>query len=164
MVVGGMDSADDTRSVSATASNLNRGTARAIRGSLALSRGFRPLFVNMIRKLISPDIRLRVKILRIQLLSNDDLPCVRQPAPLDVPCLGHLYRFSGEADSGPCVVVGIQLGDYDFASADSRSASMSDADSIPQDSRIRPLRIPRTACSSPVRERWEVLAGWEMVV
>ena len=164
MVVGGMDSADETRSVSATASNLNRGMASAIRGSPALSRGFRPLFVNMIRTLISSDIKLRVKIFRIQLLSNDDVPCVRQPAPLDVPCLGHAYRFSGEADSGPCVVVGIRLGGYDFASADSKSASMSDADSIPQDSRIRPLRIPRTACSSPVRERWEVLAGWEMVV
>ena len=156
-----MDSADDTRSVSVTASNLNRGTASAIRESPALSRGFRPLLVNMIRKLISPD---KGKIFRIQLLPNDDLPRVRQPALLDVPCLGHAYRFSGEADSGPCAVVGIQLGGYDFASADSRSVSMSDADSIPQDSRIRPLRIPRTACSSPVRERWEVLAGWEMVV
>ena len=50
-----MDSADDTRSVSVTASNLNRGTTSAIRESLALSRGFRPLLVNMIRKLISPD-------------------------------------------------------------------------------------------------------------
>ena len=50
-----MDTADDTRSGSATASNLNRGTASAIHGSPALSRGFRPLLVNMIRKLISPD-------------------------------------------------------------------------------------------------------------
>ena len=157
-----MDSADDTRSDSVTASNLNRGTTSAIRESPALSRGFRPLLVNMIRKLISPN--KGKKSSEFNFSRTMTCPVCGNPAPLDVPCLGHAYRFSGEADSGPFAVVGIQLGGYDFASADSRSASMSDADSIPQDSRIRPLRIPRTACSSPVRERWEVLAGWEMVV